>query len=382
MACAAVVVAVLAAHVAPASSAVAPAPLHLHAARLTQDGQALVLRLATSRPWTATTLARDGRSLCLRLASTARAVAARDVCVAAGGGRTRLVYARVLRSGGHGPLHPLPARVRQPDPRSLVARFSPARIGVPWAPVRWRVLSRTAGCREARAGGCADVLPAAGATLRLHTPLPVGCTPRGPAFVTHGSRARRTVALTFDDGPWSDTPAFLDVLERERVQATFFLLGSQIAGNGALIRRMLADGDGVGDHTWDHADVAGDGPFARWEISATANAIERASGFRPCLFRAPFGSASPALAGLARSLGFTTVQWDVDPQDWSLPGSGAIAGRILGHVAGGSIVLMHDGGGPRGQTLAALPGVIDALKARGYRFVTVAQMTGAPLRYR
>jgi peptidoglycan/xylan/chitin deacetylase (PgdA/CDA1 family) len=210
----------------------------------------------------------------------------------------------------------------------------------------------------------------------------VGCRARGPAFVSNGSRRRRVVALTFDDGPWPDTPAFVRVLERERVHATFFMIGRQVAGHGALMRRMLADGDMIGDHTWSHPDVAGAGAFAANQIAWTANAIRRASGFRPCLFRAPYGAVSGPLIALARRLGYATIQWDVDPTDWARPGAGAIVSRVLSHVRPGSIVIMHDGGGPRGQTLAALPAIIHGLKRRGYRFATVTALTGARLRYR
>jgi peptidoglycan/xylan/chitin deacetylase (PgdA/CDA1 family) len=127
--------------------------------------------------------------------------------------------------------------------------------------------------------------------------------------------------------------------------------------------------------------VSRGGAFASGEITSAAGAIHKATGFRPCLFRAPYGAVSSSLIGLARGLGFTTIQWDVDPQDWARPGSGAIYARVVGNVRNGSIVLMHDGGGPRSQTLAALPGIIHTLKARGYGFVTVDQLTGARLRY-
>jgi peptidoglycan-N-acetylglucosamine deacetylase len=137
----------------------------------------------------------------------------------------------------------------------------------------------------------------------------------------------------------------------------------------------------LGDHTWSHPDVSGGGAFASGQITSTASAIQRATGFRPCLFRAPYGAVSPSLIGLAHGLGLTTIQWDVDPRDWSLPGSRAIYSRIVGAARNGSIVLMHDGGGPRSQTLAALPGIIHTLRARGYGFVTVTQLTGARLRY-
>jgi peptidoglycan/xylan/chitin deacetylase (PgdA/CDA1 family) len=217
---------------------------------------------------------------------------------------------------------------------------------------------------------------------RRRARVPVGCRAGGPAFVLHGSRRRRVVALTFDDGPWPDTPAFVRVLERERVHATFFMIGRQVAGHGALLRRMLADGDMIGDHTWSHPVVAGAGAFAANQIRWTESAIIRASDFRPCLFRAPDGAVSGPLIALARRLGFTTIQWDVDPTDWARPGAGAIVARVLSHVGRGSIVLMHDGGGPRGQTLAALPAIVHALRRRGYRFATVTALIGARLRYR
>jgi len=366
----------------PAPPAGGAVPLHLHAATLRQDGRALVWSFSTSHSWSPASLRANGQSLCLRLVFPVGAsFASRDVCIVRSGDAPRLEYMRVLQSGGHGPRHGLSARIRQPSGRSLVARFDPAALGIPYSSVRWRALSSTSGCAIVAGASCYEALPTGGAVLQLKAPIPVGCTPAGPAYVTNGSRARHVVALTFDDGPSTYTPAVLSVLERERVHATFFLIGQQVAGYAAFPRRALADGDMIGDHTWSHPDVAGGGAFAQGQIVSTANAIQRATGFRPCLFRAPYGAVSSSLIGLARGLGFTTIQWDVDPQDWARPGSAAIYARIVGAARNGSIVLMHDGGGPRGQTLAALPGIIHTLKARGYGFVTVDQLTGARLRY-
>jgi peptidoglycan/xylan/chitin deacetylase (PgdA/CDA1 family) len=196
----------------------------------------------------------------------------------------------------------------------------------------------------------------------------------------------REIALTFDDGPWSQTPQFLALLERYRVAATFFEVGEHIAQygeGGAIERRMLADGDMIGDHTWSHLAVAGGGPLAASQIEDAAAAIRKATGgFTPCLFRAPFGSVSPALIAQARSLGFTTIQWDIDPRDWALPGVGAIEDNVLANAHPGAIVIMHDGGGNRSETLSALPHIIDTLRARGYTFVTVTQLLGQHLIYR
>ncbi len=157
------------------------------------------------------------------------------------------------------------------------------------------------------------------------------------------------IALTFDDGPWPDTPQFLNVLEREHVHATFFQIGEQVGTFGRVVdRRMLADGDIIGDHTWSHPNVSGDGSFARQQIASTATRDPpRLTGFRPCLFRAPGGAVSGALIAEARSMGFTTIKWDVDPRDWARPGTGAIYSTVVNNAHPGAIVIQHDGGGDR-----------------------------------
>jgi peptidoglycan/xylan/chitin deacetylase (PgdA/CDA1 family) len=213
-------------------------------------------------------------------------------------------------------------------------------------------------------------------------PKLAGCKAGGASYRTSGPRDHHLVALTFDDGPWALTPKFYDVLEREQVPGTFFLIGDQIHGQEKLLRRGLKDGFVFGDHTWTHANVSGDGPAAAHQLSSTKKAIRRATGFTPCLFRAPYGAVSGALIGEARSQRMNTIQWDVDPRDWSTPGADAIYSRIVSQTRPGSIVLMHDGGGPRQQTLSALPRVIATLRDRGYKFVTVPDLLGLELIYR
>jgi peptidoglycan/xylan/chitin deacetylase (PgdA/CDA1 family) len=211
--------------------------------------------------------------------------------------------------------------------------------------------------------------------------------PSGTPFVSHGPINKgKEIALTFDDGPWVLTSKFLTVLEHDHVPATFFEIGQQVSEygqHGAIERRMLADGDMIGDHTWSHPDVAGGGAFARGQIAAAAAAINGAThGFEPCLFRAPYGAVSPALVSVAESLGFKTIQWDIDPRDWARPGVAAIYDNVLANAHPGAIVLQHDGGGDRTETLTALPVEIRGLERRGYRFVTIAQLFGLRLLYR
>lgn len=179
--------------------------------------------------------------------------------------------------------------------------------------------------------------------------MTVGCRPSGPSYRSGGAPRRRVVALTFDDGPAAITPRFLRVLENENVPATFFLVGRQIAGHEALLNRMLRDGFALGDHTMTHANVAGGGPSTAREVEGPIGIIRRASGYRPCLFRAPYGAVSRRLIARARALGMASIEWNVDPRDWSRPSTGTIEHRILSETRPGSIIIMHDGGGPEGK---------------------------------
>ena len=189
---------------APATPApAAPSPLHLHASTLAQDGGILVLSLADLAGhgrrlrW-----ASDDRSLCLRLVYRAGGTSPRATCASrARAARRDSSYARVLRSGGHGPLHAA-ERASAAARRALARRA--LRPGEAGDPVQLGALAHAVehdGCRRRRRAACFDALPADGAMLSLRAPQPVGCTPAGPSYVTNGSRSRHVVALTFDDGP-------------------------------------------------------------------------------------------------------------------------------------------------------------------------------------
>jgi peptidoglycan/xylan/chitin deacetylase (PgdA/CDA1 family) len=374
------------------ASGTAGQPLPVRTASLSQNGQELVWRVQLAHPFSPAALHRHDRSLCLLIERVRHASVAGQLCIIGprrGASEPRLEYMAVS-AAGPGPPSVISATVSRANTSELSATFLPSSIGRRYSSVRWQVVSTlsTPTCTGRFHGrvGCYTAFPGKPALARLHTPRLVGCAPSGAAFVSHGPANRREVALTFDDGPWYDTPQFLSVLEREHVVATFFEIGEQISTygqGGAIERRMLADGDMIGDHTWSHANVSGAGSFAAGQISQTAAAIHKATGgFTPCLFRAPGGAVSPALITLARSMGFTTIQWDVDPRDWARPGTGAIYGNVVANAHSGSIVLQHDGGGDRSETLAALPQEIHTLRAEGYGFVTVTQMLGQRLIYK
>jgi peptidoglycan/xylan/chitin deacetylase (PgdA/CDA1 family) len=158
--------------------------------------------------------------------------------------------------------------------------------------------------------------------------------------------------------------------------ATFFMIGEQIGSRyRATLHAELSYGDALGDHTYTHPDLVTSGDV-REQLSHTIDAIRAFSGYTPCVFRPPYGAYNSAVIQTAASLGLATVTWNVDPSDYTLPGSAAIRARVLAQVRPGSIVISHDGGGPRAQTLAAYPGIIRALRARGYRFVTIPQLLG------
>ena len=341
-------------------------PLDIVATTLAQTGPALTLTITTARPWALGRLDdHPGRSLCAFLHEGATN---ERLCLHAG---PRLRLTSGALAGGRF----VPGTVTRPDQRTVAvtARLSTLRLAV--GRLRWRVRSTWRGGR-ACARTCTDNAPDDGAfTAGVRSAQPIGCTPAGPPLQSFGP-ARNQVALTFDDGPGPSTPAVLAALEKARVRATFFVVGKDIAGQEALLRREMADGDAIGDHTWSHENLVDHPSDARSQIRETEAAIHAATGFTPCMFRAPYGDTDPQVLDLARSLGMTTIGWNVDPRDWSLPGTGRIVSRVLRAVMPGAIVILHDGGGPRDETAAAIPRIVAGLRARGLRPVTVPDLLG------
>jgi cellulose synthase/poly-beta-1,6-N-acetylglucosamine synthase-like glycosyltransferase/peptidoglycan/xylan/chitin deacetylase (PgdA/CDA1 family) len=224
---------------------------------------------------------------------------------------------------------------------------------------------------------------------------PAGPTPgfeaHGPVLDLSGPEPRsaplpdRTIALTFDDGPdptW--TPRILEVLRRHDVPATFFVVGAEAAKHPELVRAELADGHEVGAHTFTHSDLGAISPTrATVELSLTQSALAGAAGIETHLLRLPYSSqtvdiTAPELAAARRAgeLGYLLVFATEDGEDWRQPGPGVIVANSTPPVGQGGVVLLHDAGGDRSQTVEAVDRLISKLKADGYRFTTVSDLAG------
>uniref|UniRef100_A0AAU3IEX7 Glycosyltransferase n=2 Tax=unclassified Streptomyces TaxID=2593676 RepID=A0AAU3IEX7_9ACTN len=196
----------------------------------------------------------------------------------------------------------------------------------------------------------------------------------------------RTVVLSFDDGPSAQwTPKILKVLEEKNVRADFFVTGSMVTRNPALIRQIVAEGHEIGLHTFTHPDLAmHSGTRLTWELGETQLALAGVAGIHSSLFRPPYSSTVDALddwswpvTKQAGAEGYLTAFIDKDTDDWKRPGVASIVKAAMPDLPGqGEMILLHDAGGNRAQTLAALPIIIDKLKAQGYAFKTTGEALG------
>jgi peptidoglycan/xylan/chitin deacetylase (PgdA/CDA1 family) len=200
-----------------------------------------------------------------------------------------------------------------------------------------------------------------------------------------GDGPERKIALTFDDGPNEPyTSQILEILRREGVHATFFLVGKNVEAFPEAARAIVSGGHAIGNHTYSHANLVFDtNARVRREILKAEEVIERVTGFRTTLFRAPYGDKNFFTIHQAKRLGYQMIQWSVSAQDWRKPGPRRIVRRVLRGARPGAIVLMHDGdkgrhGGDRSQTVAALPSLISELRGQGYSFVTLPELLNLP----
>ena len=192
----------------------------------------------------------------------------------------------------------------------------------------------------------------------------------------HGDPHRAAVALTFDDGPNPPyTPRLLALLKANDVKATFFLVGERVEAEPALARAVIEAGHAIGNHTYDHARlVLKTESGVENELMKAETAIERATGVMPRFFRPPYGSEDRFTLEASKALGYVAVEWSVSSKDWRRPGVDAIVDNVLRQVKNGSIILMHDGGGDRSETIDAVARIIPELRRRGFEFVTIPDL--------
>jgi peptidoglycan/xylan/chitin deacetylase (PgdA/CDA1 family) len=196
-----------------------------------------------------------------------------------------------------------------------------------------------------------------------------------------GREDLRAVALTFDDGPSAETIRILDLLAEQNLRATFFMIGRHVERFPQVARRIVADGHEIGNHSYSHPIfLYRSERETREQLERAQAAITNATGVRPKMARPPCGVRTPAYFRVARKLGLRTVQWDVAGFDWKRRNAKQIARDVLSRARAGSIILLHDGDSDdiqdRCETVAALPLIIEGLRARGLHVAPLTQLLG------
>ena len=182
------------------------------------------------------------------------------------------------------------------------------------------------------------------------------------------------IALTFDDGPHgTNTPRLLDMLRERNIKATFFVVGPNARRYPSIMKRIVAEGHEIGNHTMTHGDLSKmSNAQIRTELDGCRDAIIASCGVNPRLMRAPYGSLGSAQKIFIKDTwGYPNIHWSVDPKDYQRPGPSVVANRILSNTRAGGIVLVHDIHAP---SVVAMPQTLDGLLKKGFRFVTVSQL--------
>ncbi len=267
-----------------------------------------------------------------------------------------------------------------PDTPALLAE-APAGFGA-FASAKGALLSAAPGNAGRRSLGY-------NGSLGLVVAQAMETVPREAEFFSWYHQGARDVALTFDDGPDPlHTPQILDILKARGARATFYMVGSKVVKDSAIARRVVAEGHDIGNHSFLHPDLFDSGADRiAAELTATQSTFEAELGVRSVLFRPPFAltgyhylEGSPTLYSEASRLGYVFGGIDIDAFDYFVWSADQIAERVIEGVreGAGQVVLLHDAGGDRSATIAALPLIIDTLAAEGYRFVTTHELVGLP----
>lgn len=211
---------------------------------------------------------------------------------------------------------------------------------------------------------------------RLNTPSSMPVVPPAGARISYSSAkiSQKVLAMTFDDGPHpSLTPKLLDILKERNIKCTFFVIGKNAKAYPNIIRRMIAEGHEVANHTWTHCSLTSRSDAQiRTELQQSEDALVAAANYRPHLIRPPYGAINTRIKQFMFSeFGYSTIMWSVDPQDWRRPGVSVVTSRLVSGARPGAIMLAHDIHPP---TIQAMPSMFDQLLAKGYQFVTVSQL--------
>ncbi|PHM09717.1 polysaccharide deacetylase family protein [Nostoc sp. 'Peltigera malacea cyanobiont' DB3992] len=186
---------------------------------------------------------------------------------------------------------------------------------------------------------------------------------------------QKVIALTFDDGPWPEsTGQVLDILKKNQIKGTFFLIGQNVKNYPGLVKREIAEGHVIGNHTWHHWYQFLNPQAAAYEIDHTADLIYQVTGIKTNLFRPPGGIMHNGVASYARNSKYAIIRWSSDSLDYSRPAVPKLINNVFRRAKPGGIVLMHDGGGNRSKTVQALPEIIANFRKQGYRFVTIPEL--------
>ncbi len=186
---------------------------------------------------------------------------------------------------------------------------------------------------------------------------------------------KKVIALTFDDGPWpSSTAKVLDILKKNNIKGTFFVVGQNVKNYPDLSKRVVAEGHIIANHTWHHWYHHMNAQAAAYEVANTGDIIYQTTGVKTSLFRPPGGIMSNGVAAYAKSNKYAIIMWSADSMDYSRPAVPRLMNNIFREAKPGGIVLMHDGGGDRSHTVKALPEVISKFRKQGYEFVTVPEL--------